>query len=170
MTSAIQTWSIILRSQNASDEIPPRPFLAYSLRAPHKWACACQSVSERPCLPDAGSAHKQKSHGGNTTSSELLLLQGKHDLVFTHSSSIQGDIFKITRIKNIYIFFKCSVPHTGAHWEYEDEKPWPKLVGLQGAGRILRSADGWVNQKLWGLCFYFSLFYFLTAEKKKDSV
>lgn len=30
-----------------------------------------------------------------------------------------------------------TVQHSGAHGENEGEKPWPKLVGLQRAGRIL---------------------------------
>lgn len=48
--------------------------------------------------------------------------------------------------------------HIPAHTrENEGEKPWPKPVGLQRAGRILWPADGWVNRRLiagecWMIC------------------
>lgn len=50
-----------------------------------------------------------------------------------------------------------TVPHSGAHREYEGEKPWPKLVGLQRTGRILWPANGWVSfcntGGCWTICF-----------------
>lgn len=50
-----------------------------------------------------------------------------------------------------------TVPHSGAHREYEGEKPWPKLVGLQRTGRILWPANGWVSfcntGGCWMICF-----------------
>lgn len=122
-------------------------------------ACACVRrcalaralvpARARECRAEARMAHSAPRAWGRTHKPPPQTYKRQEISVFIRhqlwfSQSLVSVLREGERQQHCLYFYWGSTKqfrHSGAHGENEGEKPWPKLVGLQRAGRILWPAD-----------------------------